>query len=304
MIKNITYNEILKLWLNNKTDIKIQSKLTYERIINKYLINSVGNININKLKYENIENLFSNLKDISISTKKILLYIVKSSIKYAYSNKYCNYINLSNIKFKMPNKTIFVLSKEEQNRLENVLKNKINIRKLSILLCLYTGVRLGEVCGLKWKDIDFSNKSLNVNKTIERIKNDDGNSKTKLIISTPKSETSNRIVPIPDFLVELLKQFKKNDNYYILSNSNKLYDPRLLESFYKRILTKVGIKQNKFHTLRHSFSTRCIESKMDIKTLSEILGHSQVETTLKLYVHPSYDLKKSSIEHLVEFMTN
>mgnify|MGYP004549105343 CR=1 FL=1 len=268
------------------------------------MINSVGKININKLKKENKENLFSNLKDISISTKKILFYIVKSSIKYAYSNKYCNYINLSNIKFKMPNKTIFVLSKEEQNRLENVLKNKINIRKLSILLCLYTGVRLGEVCGLKWKDIDFSNKSLNVNKTIERIKNDDGNSKTKLIISTPKSETSNRIVPIPDFLVELLKQFKKNDNYYILSNSNKLYDPRLLESFYKRILTKVGIKQNKFHTLRHSFSTRCIESKMDIKTLSEILGHSQVETTLKLYVHPSYDLKKSSIEHLVEFMAN
>ena len=99
-------------------------------------------------------------------------------------------------------------------------------------------------------------------------------------------------------------KFKNKDDYFLLSNSNKLYDPRLFESFYSRVLKKCNIKQNKFHTLRHTFATRCIESHMDIKTLSEILGHSQIETTLKLYVHPTYEMKKSSIENLVLFMAN
>ena len=197
-----------------------------------------------------------------------------------------------------------ILSKDEQNMLENNLKEKPNIRKVCLLLCLYTGLRVGEICGLKWDDIDFSNKSLTIKRTIERIKNKDENikSKTILIESTPKSDTSNRIIPIPDFIISLLLLFRSDNSYFVLSKSNKLYDPRLFESFYSRILKSSNINHNKFHTLRHTFATRSIESKMDIKTLSEILGHSQIETTLKLYVHPSYDMKKSSIENLVRFM--
>lgn len=190
--------------------------------------------------------------------------------------------------------------------MENKLKDKPNIRKICLLLCLYTGLRVGEVCGLKWEDIDFSNKSLSIKRTIVSVKNKDENkqSKTKLIESTPKSDTSNRIIPIPEFIICLLSEFKSNNNYFILSNSNKLYDSRLLESFYSRLLKSCNINPNKFHTLRHTFATRSIESKMDIKTLSEILGHSQVETTLKIYVHSSYEIKKSSIENLVRFMAN
>lgn len=306
--ESITYNDILKLWLNTKKDLKLQSLLNYENLINNYLINTIGNKNIKELKSNDIENLFVELKEknVATSTRKTLIYIIRASLNYAYNNNYSEYIDVSNIKFKLSNKAIFVLSKEEQSTLENKLKDKPNIRKICLLLCLYTGLRVGEVCGLKWEDIDFSNKSLTIKRTIVRVKNKDENkqSKTKLIESTPKSDTSNRIIPIPEFIICLLSEFKSNNNYFILSNSNKLYDSRLLESFYSRLLKSCNINPNKFHTLRHTFATRSIESKMDIKTLSEILGHSQVETTLKLYVHPTYEMKKISIENLVRFMAN
>ena len=302
---SITYSNILDFWLNSKSNIKIQSKLNYEHLITLYLKENIGNIIINKLTKEDINIFFSSLKDkIAISTQKKLLYIIKNSLFYAYSNKYCDYVDLSDIKFKLPKKAIFILSREEQTILESTLKEKTNIRKVCLLLCLYTGLRIGEVCGLKWEDIDFSNKSLIIKRTIQRIKNTNCNTKKKtfLIESTPKSETSKRIIPIPDFIIDILKEFKQKDNYFLLSNSKKLYDPRYFESFYSRTLKKCNIKNNKFHTLRHTFATRSIESKMDIKTLSEILGHSSVEITLKLYVHPTYEMKKVSIENLVKFM--
>lgn len=302
--RNITYNDILDLWLKTKTEIKLQSLINYENLINNYLAKTIGLLNIKRLQKEDIIIFFNNLDNIAVSTKKTLIYIIRASLNYSYNKKYNKRINLSDIKFKLINETILVLSKEEQKKLENKLKEKINIRKVCLLLCLYTGLRVGEVCGLKWEDIDFSNKSLTVKRTIERIKNKVENisSKTILIESTPKSLTSKRTIPIPEFLIELLKKLKNKDCYYLLSKSEKLYDPRLLESFYTRTLISCNINLNKFHTLRHTFATRSIESKMDIKTLSEILGHSSIEITLKLYVHPSYELKKASLENLVEFM--
>jgi integrase len=303
----IKFNDITILWLKSKKNIKVQSYQKYEKIINNYIKDSIGNIPINTLTKDNIIDFFNNIKEneIALSTQKTLLYIVKASLEYAYNNNYSNYIDLKDIKLKTLPKTIYVFSKEQQQTLENKLKEKMNIRKLCLLLCLYTGLRIGEICGLKWENINFNTNSLEIKRTIQRIKDTSStNSKTKLIESTPKSLTSNRIVSIPAFIMEYLKKFKSNDDYYILSNSNKLYDPRQFEEFYKRILKKCNINYMNFHRIRHTYATRCIESKMDIKTLSEILGHSSVEITLKLYVHPSYELKKSSVENLVKFMGN
>lgn len=304
--KSITYNDILNLWLASKTDIKIQSKFNYESLILRYIKDSIGILPIHKIKKENIQIFMDSFQNrVTISTQKKMIYIIKTSLSYAYHNHYCNYLDLSNIKFKPSKKNIVVLSREEQNALESILKENINIRKIGILLCLYTGLRVGEVCGLKWEDINFSSKSLVIKRTIIRVKNSDYSSsrKTILIESSPKSETSKRMIPIPNFIIELLERYKQKDNDFLLSNSEKLYDPRYLEAFYSRILKKCHIKNNKFHTLRHTFATRSIESKMDIKTLSEILGHSSVTITLKLYVHPTYEMKRDSIENLVDFMT-
>ena len=305
--KTYTFNTILKLWLISKDELKMQSRLNYEDLINRYITLDLGVNLVDKITKQEIDDFFLKVANISISTQRKLFYIIKTSLIYAYDNGYCtNYLNLKNNRFGYFPQTIYILTKEEQVSLEEWLKNKVNIRKVCLLLCLYTGLRVGEVCGQKWDDIDFKNHSLIVKRTIERIRNKDKNisSKTILIESTPKSSTSNRIIPIPDFLIRMLKQFEGEKKYFLLSKSENFYDPRLFESFYDRTLKSCNISHNKFHTLRHTFATRCIESKMDIKTLSEILGHSSIEITLKLYVHPSYEMKKSSIENLVRFMAN
>ena len=307
--RNITlkFIDVLNEWIKEKTDIKIQSIQKYESIINNHIKLSIGNISMTKLSKQNITDFFITLSinNISISTRKTCYYIINSSLNYAYNKGYCNYFNMKDIKIKSPNKTIYVFNKEQQLTIENELKNNMNIRKLCLLLCLYTGLRIGEICGLKWEDINFNKNCIEIKRTIERIKNPNGNvPKTILIESTPKSITSNRIIPIPTFLIEYLIRFKNNNEFFILSKSSKLYDPRCFEAFYERLIKKLDINYVNFQTLRHTFATRCIESKMDIKTLSELLGHSSVEITLKLYVHPSYELKKSSIDNLVNFMTN
>ncbi len=306
---NYTFSQITKIWLKTKTDIKKQSYLNYENMIKNHLDKYIGQIPITKLKKEDIEIFFKELKkrEIAISTQKKIMYIIKATLDLAYEQNYTkNYLNLKKIKFKSAQNQIFILSKKDQITLEKNLLIKLNIRKICLLLCLYTGLRVGEISGLKWEDIDFKYNFIVVKRTIERIKNTNKEAKTKTILieSTPKSDTSNRIIPFPMFLSPLLQTFKGNDKDYILSGSKKKYDPRLFQSFYHRTLRTCGINKNKFHTTRHTFSTRAIESKMDIKTLSELLGHSSIEITLKLYVHPSYELKKSSIENLVTFMTD
>ena len=300
------YSELLDEWLKDKkNNIKIQSYQKYDSIIFK-IKEELGDLITYDLQDNHFISFFQIQKDkeVSISVQKTMLYIINSSLSYGYKLKYCNYIDLKDIKLKTLIKNIQVFSKEEQKIIENNAKEKMNIRKLCLLLCLYTGLRIGEISGLKWEDINFSSKSLEIKRTIERIKNTDetNHAKTLLIASTPKSETSKRIVPIPDFLILFLQEFKTKDHYYILSNSEKLYDPRQLESFYTRFLKKCNVNYANFHTLRHTFATRSIESKMDIKTLSEILGHSSIEITLKLYVHPSYELKKASIYLALKFL--
>ena len=306
--RKIKVNDILIFWINNKNNLKIQSYQKYENLIFKVISPIIGDFFIQDFIKDELENFFKYLSklNIPVSTQKTIFYILKSSWDLGFENKICHYINFKEIKFKSINNKIQVLSKSEQTRLEDKLLEKINIRKLCILLCLYSGLRIGEVCGLKWENINFNQKSLSVIRTIQRIKNTNINSKKKTILIeiNPKSETSNRIVPIPDFIIELLKNFRNNNEFFILSNNTNFYDPRQLESCFERIVKNANIKYINYHVLRHTFATRCIESKMDIKTLSEILGHSSVEITLKLYVHPSYDLKKTSIENLVKFMMN
>lgn len=302
ILKKDKFIDVIWNWLDTKTNIKIQSKQKYERLIKQYIKDGIGIIPINQLNSKNIEDFFEVLqsKKVASSIQRNILYIIKAAINTSKNIS----MDLSKIRIKKEIKPIYVFSKEDQAKIESILKTNINIRKASLLLCLYTGLRIGELCGLKWEDINFDKKVLCVKRTIERIKNNSNNikNKTLLIESTPKSETSNREIPIPDFIIEILKQFKENDNSFILSKSKKLYDPRVFELFYARLLKNNNIYYANFHTIRHTFATRSIESKMDIKTLSEILGHSNIDITLNLYVHPSYELKKSSIENLVDFM--
>ncbi len=293
--KNMLYVHMLEEWYQRKADVKLQTKQRYIQLIEKHINPFFDNKLVKNISIDDFLEFIQSREEIgiSISVQKTLKYIIKASWEYGTLQKYCKPILFDCIKFKKSNTNVTVFSKEEQLLLENQLKHKINIRKLALLLCLYTGLRIGEVCGLKWEDIDLGKRMLYVKRTIIRIKSTDPSfpRKTSLIESSPKSETSIREIPIPDFLVELLNQFQTEMQFYVLSGSEKLYDPRQLESTYAKIVKKAGIRYSKFHTLRHTFATRCIESKMDIKTLSEILGHASVHITLKIYVHTSTELK-------------
>ena len=187
-----------------------------------------------------------------------------------------------------------VLDKDEQSKLLDALYCDMDIYKFGVLLSLYTGLRIGELCALDWSDI--KDDLIVVNKTMQRLKDDGGG--TRIFINPPKSNCSKRIIPLPEFLKSVINQFRKSDGFVLSSNTKRYIEPRLMQIKFEKIITQIGIEKANFHCLRHTFATRCIESGFDIKSLSEILGHSDVKTTLNRYVHSSFELKQINMQKL------
>ncbi len=200
---------------------------------------------------------------------------------------------------KKGNKPVEVLSWKEQAGLLPILFQKMDKAKMAVLLCLHTGLRLGELCALKWKDIDFGNRMVSVNQTVQRLYREGGKTKTVLLETEPKSEYSRREIPLPVMILELFTKIRHEGNYVF--GKDKPMEPRTLQNHFKRLLKKAGLKHKNFHALRHTFATNCIESGADIKSLSEILGHSDVQISLNRYVHPSMDSKRKYLDGLSRF---
>ena len=183
----------------------------------------------------------------------------------------------------------------ERKRLESYLLHNQNNTNISVLLCLFTGLRVGELCGLKWSDIDFQNGTVSVCRTVQRINK---HGKSEVAIGSPKSKSSVRIVPIPDFLLAILKAKRKGDDFYIITGTSKPTEPRTMQNRFKSILKTCGIRNVNFHLLRHTYATMCIENGFDPKTLSELLGHADASITLNRYVHSSMQMKKNYVSRL------
>ncbi|WP_283610743.1 site-specific integrase [Clostridium sp. CIES53] len=193
-----------------------------------------------------------------------------------------------------------VFSMKEQRLIEKTVIEFNNKAALGLLCCFYTGIRLGEVCALQWGDIDFDAKTMSVIRTVSRIKNfEPGETKTILSVGMPKSQSSIRKVPLPEFLLDLCRELQIhscNESCYVLSGSRTPFDPRGYQKLFQRILKQAGVKSRKFHAIRHTFATRALELGVDIKTLSEILGHSSVSITLNIYAHSLFEQKQKAIE--------
>lgn len=197
-----------------------------------------------------------------------------------------------------------VFTMKEQRLIEHAAQRSKDKRAMGVILCFYTGIRIGELCAMKWSDFDMEAGTISVARTVSRIRNfgTDGR-KTRLHVGTPKSRTSLRKFPLPAFLLELIRNCnprERKESCYILSGTEKPFDPRVYQRIYKRLLTEAGIKYRKFHAIRHSFATRALELGVDIKTLSEILGHSDVSITLNIYAHSLMEQKKIVIEKFNE----
>ena len=308
----MTFGEALFLWLeNNKIKQKTQTYSKYLQLINTQISPSIGHIKLSKINYVIINQFVSERTNSgNLNTKEALspayvqtiCFIIESTIRFCVENNLCLPILGKIVRPTKQRKDIKILSFEEQRTLEKILLTDINETKIGILLSLYAGLRVGEVCGLKWGNIDLENGVIHVNSSVERIKNiteQKGTPKTTLILSDTKSATSNRTIPISNILQKiLLKNRQKNNRFVIEGKTYPYADPRTLQYAFKRCLKECALPEINYHALRHTFATRCVEAGVDIKSLSEILGHSNVNITLNTYVHSSLEQEKLQIEKL------
>ena len=182
--------------------------------------------------------------------------------------------------------------------------NNINYITIGILIAFYTGIRIGELCALKFKDISFETNTILIDKTMQRIQNFKGDkNKTEILISSPKSECSLREIPIPRFILDLIlvNGLYKKDAYLLTGEVDRFIEPRTLENKFHKIADICNIENVTFHMIRHTFASNCIEAGVDAKSLSEILGHSSVNITLNRYVHSSMETKKKNMEKLYSY---
>ena len=294
--------DIAVQWLEELKPTRKKSTIAkYDGQLRNHIIPAFGNKRISVISNENLISFSQTLlKRLSPKTVSDILSRLKSIRKFALLHGY--EVKFSPECFSVPQKPnkIRVLTLEEENSLVKYLKENFNPTSLGILVALFTGVRLGELCALKWSD--FNGKELHVSRTMQRLPNPDRSSavKTVIDIGEPKSQSSIRTIPIPDQLLEYLHPV---ENAYLLSGyKNYFIEPRTMENRFKSILKQCGIREANFHALRHTFATRCVEVGFDIKSLSEILGHASVSITLNRYVHPTMSLKRENMNKLNELI--
>ena len=285
-----------------KEGLKESTLSRYTFIAERHIIPYFKGANITNLTNDALNAFIRHkLKNGSLKGKALAPKTTKDIISLLLQiiRKHCKF----KIDIKKPSPTqneINVLTETEYNKLKSYLSIGTDSPKLGIIIALLTGIRLGELCALKWENIDLETGVIHISKTIQRVKNVDtkAKSKTKIIIDIPKSTASIRTIPLPLILLKILQNFKANPNTYILTNTKKYIEPRTYQRHFKSYLSACNIKDNKFHTLRHTFATRAIAKEIDIKTLSILLGHTDVSFTMKTYVHPNLEHKRSQIEKI------
>ncbi len=311
------FKEISLLWLADiKPNVKESTYTRYFRIVDRYINPTLADKTIVTLDCSCIKTFSSELlsaggkerKPLSSKTVCDILCVLKSIFKYGKANGYpcadLDQLKLPAASQKSLTASRIITDTGREKIEQTILYSETNGRdcrvKLGILFTLYTGVRIGELCGLKHGDIDLENRFVSVSRTVERIADLDANAKakTKIVISEPKTEASVRIIPLPSFLVEYLKFFKAAPNCYLLTGTLNYTEPHQFYLRYKTFMRKLELGDYTFHVLRHTFATRCMDNGFDPKSLSEILGHASVTTTLSLYVHPTLEQKRRQMEML------
>ena len=314
--KNLKYEEWLDIWMEKERFfIKESTYATYTNIIENHLKPVLGKKKINNITNEDLQNFIilqlstskKNLEQgLALKTVKDMTVLIKNTLKTATQNKL---ISFQNFQCKFPSSFskshLKTFSVEEQKILFKYLINNQNSKNLGILLCLQTGLRLGEICGLQWQDINLEKSTLTICRTLQKIYIKEKNkSYSKTIISTPKTKTSNRIIPLNIDFINLIKPFQQNKNNYFITNSTNYLKPHCYRYYYQKLLHFLNLPKLRFHSLRHTFATQAIELGIDCKTISEILGHANMNTTLNLYVHPKTEYKRKCLDLIYKKLKN
>lgn len=254
----------------------------------------------NFIEFQLTDGRLDNTGGLAPKTVTDILTIIKGTMEYARYREIPVMCNLSKLTIKKKEKEMRVLTQAEQDALIRVLVEDMDLYKFGVFLALYTGIRIGELCALQWEDFNIACTTLKIRKTMQRIQNTENGAfpKTKIVVTEPKSRSSIREIPLPIFVTDITRQFVSDPKSYILSGNDRYVEPRTMQNRFKAYVRESGISTANFHALRHTFATRCVEVGFEIKSLSEILGHANVNITLNRYVHSSFELKCENMNKL------
>ena len=304
-MSNKTIREIAEAWKEYKCPYVKQSTMAaYVLILENHVLPEFGD---NDSLHEHDVQAFVLKKierGLSVKSVKDILIVLKMVMKFGVKNEWMTHYEWD-IKYPANNqpKELEVLSVANHKKILDYVQHNFTFMSLGIYISLSTGLRIGEICALKWSDINVADGTITVQRTIERIYVVEGGKKhTQLVINTPKTVNSCREIPMSKELLAMVKPMKKvvNGDFYVLTNEDKPTEPRTYRNYYNRLMEKLDIPKLKYHGLRHSFATRCIEAGCDYKTVSVLLGHSNISTTLNLYVHPNMEQKKRCINKMLK----
>ena len=298
--KDIDFGTAAREWLAAVRSAQKPSTFEkYSLIYHSYLEKAFGGMMLLQVTEKAAGNKLASCGALSESLQKSIYGVLNSILRYAAGQYHMALSEIKRPSVKTRWKEAGTFTKSEQTKLLSVLCADMDRFRLGVLLCLFTGLRLGELCALKWSDIDLADKTLTVRRTVQRLYVENAATKTVLVETFPKSGNSKRSIPLQDTVVALLNDFRNAKEYVF--GGDKPLDPRTMQNHYKKILNEAGVDYKNFHTLRHTYATNCIEGGTDVKSLSEMLGHSSVKITLNYYVHPSMDTKRMYADSLCAF---
>ena len=305
------FSWLAERWLASvKGAVKESTFTRYHRTVHTALIPAFGGCAVAELDTQAVDRFKERLLTVGgkcgtgLSEKTVtdILSVLKQILTHATETGYPT-LNTHLIRNpRRKKREIPIIPQAQLERMETLLLGSEGELSLGILLTLHTGIRIGELCGLRWGDLCFSAKAVRIRRTVERITDLDPHraAKTKVTVSEPKTASSEREIPLPSALCDYLQARCGSPETYLLTGTDEPSEPHTLYVRYKRFLRRNGFEDYTFHALRHTFATRGVEAGFDVKSLSEILGHSDVTTTLRCYVHPSTEQKRRQMELLFD----
>ena len=304
-----SFHTIALEWLNFiSPKVKESTLVKYQNLLSAYLLPYFGAKPLSYITNDTVEVYCSYLladggkKGTGLSSKTVtdILSVLRNILKFASKTREGFSSDMISVQIKKNTKEMKILSRNEQEQLSNYLYSHLDNRNIGILISLFTGIRLGELCALRWEDISLNEKTIYIHQTMQRIQDKSGaHKKTKVIVTTPKSSCSIRIIPIPDNLITIIQQIlTQKEGYFLTGSKEKFIEPRTMQNHFKKVLKESSLQYVNYHCLRHTFATRCIEFGFDVKSLSEILGHVSVTITMNRYVHPSIEVKREQMQKL------